>query len=794
MPDPLSLDGSWNLHWMPANQELVLFPPDDLEQQPHVEGQVPGNVELDLVRAGLLPDPFVGSNINQLRQLEQRDWWYVRRFQVPAGFSGHPSQLVFEGLDTLATVWLNGQLIGESANMLIPHHFETTAALQPGSENILVVRLRSAMVEAKKMNYEPGMMSWEHRTEGLRLRKAPHVWGWDILPRAVSAGIWRSVRLQALPEHAITGLYIWTAEATPGSAVLGVWYSVRTSLPADELRLVIQAVCGEHTFEHEWALEFQADQFSLVVDEPRLWWPAGYGEANLYTFTVQLYQDGRLLAERKEQVGIRKIELMRTEGCSTRWQYQSPAALTAQVDSPEPADSHFIFRVNGQKIMVKGTNWVPLDAFHSRDAGRLAQALDMAADLGCNMIRCWGGNVYESEAFFSGCDARGIMVWQDFAFACCIYPQDADFLETVQEEVRVVAERLRNHAALVVWCGDNEVDMAYTSQGRDPQNNQLTRQAIPQALQRFDPHRAYIPSSPYTSPAAFKSCPNDTAEQHLWGPRGYYKGDFYTRHSAHFIGEIGYHGCPEPASVARFISPDHLWSPQDNEEWQIHSVYHWRTHTIRRDRIALMSSQIKTLFDQVPETLPEYALASQIMQAEAVKFFVESTRLRKWHTSGILWWNLVDGWPQFSDAVVDYYFGRKLAYHYLRRAQQPILVCLGEATTPPSARAAAHPVMICNDSLKDARVTYRVWEADSGQILAQGAFNSPANQNWQVSSIPGYSGRQRLFLIEWQVNDESYGNHYLLAEPPLDLARYRGWLEHITSLPRSFKLPESLDL
>ena len=792
MPNPISLNGSWILHWMPVSPDPLPFPPADLETQSSIPAQVPGNAELDLERAGLLPDPFFGANIRQLRPLENREWWYSKHFVVPDEFSGQRSELVFEGLDTLATVWLNGQCIGQAENMLIPQRFETTTAVLPGVENTLVVRLSSAMVEAKKVKYEPGMMSWEHRSEGLRLRKASHVWGWDIMPRVVSAGIWRRVHLQIIPEHAIEGLYIWTVEAQPEHAILGVWYDVRTSAELEGLHLVIRGACGRHSFQHEWPLEFIADQFSIQIENPCLWWPTGYGEANLYEITFQLRSAESVLAERKEWVGVRKIKILRTEACSTPWQHPLPAALPAQVDQPVEADSHFTFLVNDQMVMVKGTNWVPLDAFHSRDAERMTRAIEMVSELGCNMIRCWGGNVYEADAFFEWCDSHGIMVWQDFAFACCIYPQDDEFLKTVQHEVQSAVERLRNHASLAVWCGDNEVDMAYASQGRDPQYNRLTRQAIPQMLQRFDPHRAYIPSSPFISAAALNQSSSDTAEQHLWGPRGYYKGDFYTRHSAHFIGEIGYHGCPAPTSVAKFISPEQLWPPDGSDEWQIHSVYHWRTRTIERDRVALMTKQVRILFGFVPENLTEYAIASQIVQAEALKFFVESTRLRKWHTSGILWWNLLDGWPQFSDAVVDYFFTKKLAYHYLYRVQRPVLVCLGESERGSASGTAALPVIVCNDSLEDVKISYRIWDANRQRTLAEGKFKSPANQNWQVAKIQTQDGSPQLFLMEWQANGENFGNHYLFGEPPLDLERYIIWLKKIAALPRPFPLPENL--
>jgi beta-mannosidase len=786
----LSLDGEWRLFHFAEGDEPVRQPADLLRPGLiSIPAQVPGNVELDLQQAGQLPDPYYAANIQQLRPLETHAWWYQRSFMLPETWSGEGCQLVFGGLDTLATVWVNDTCVGRSENMLSEQRFDVSAAIQAGQQNTITVRLASAVNAARQFRYEAGEMSWEHRAEGLYIRKAPHVWGWDILPRAVSAGLWRPVWLESLPATAIEQLYYWTAQINPGGAILGVWFQFRTSSPSlDGFSMRFSGHCqpaqsAEQHFEYEWPVEFLVDHCTIPIPGAQLWWPAGYGEACLYTVTAQLCYQGQVLAQRSDRVGLRQVILDRTEVSGLPWSPEPPAQPVARIDQPADPGSHFVISVNGEPIMIKGTNWVPLDAFHSRDAQRLEQALQLAKDLNCNMIRCWGGNVYPEDAFYEACDAAGILVWQDFAFACNRYPQSAEFLEVVRREVECVARRLRNHPSLAVWCGDNEIDMAYLADGLNPEHNRLTREVIPQALQRCDPQRAYIPSSPYVPPAV-RQAPDPwraTPEQHLWGPRGYFKSPFYTGHSAHFIGEIGYHGCPNVSSIRKFISPAALWPWQDNPEWQIHAVYHWLHQAIDRDRIRLMANQIRELFGFIPGDLETFALASQITQAEAKKFFVESTRMRKWQTSGILWWNLLDGWPQFSDAVVDYFFGVKLAYHYLWRVQRPVCVMLGEAGSGKYL-----PVVIGNDSCQPAEVRYRVWQADSNETVAEGTFYIPANQNWQVDRIRIFAGDQHLYLIEWQVGDTRAGNHYLAGSPPFDVQRYQVWLPQIAALPRAF--------
>lgn len=753
----LSLDGTWQLCYFPEGSLPVSGPADLAESgAPLIPATVPGNVQLDLVAAGVVPDPFVGTNIGLLRPYEFYEWWYRREFELPAGFPRDDVDLVCHGLDCIATVWLNGQEVGQAANMLVEHAFPVGAALQPGT-NEIVIRLRSPLNAARERRYEPADMSWESRDEALWVRKPAHQYGWDICPRLVTSGIWRSVELVTREPNAIEDLYFRTVSAREGHADLAVHFQFRTDLPAlDGLRLRMTGRCGDHEFHADTPVQFVAGWWRVGVPGAKLWWPRGYGEAALYEVRTELLHGDEVLACREDRIGLRTVELSRSEG-----------------------EGEFLFRVNGEPIMVKGSNWVPLDALHARDADRYDQVMGLFADLGCNMIRCWGGNVYEDHRFFDLCDAAGILVWQDFAFACCRYPQDEAFLAVVRDEARKVVRKLRNHPSLAVWCGDNEIDMAYFFDGLSPQHNRLTREVLPQVVHHCDPWRPYVPSSPYISPE-LEHHPDTVAvtpEQHLWGPRDYFKSRFYTENRARFIGEQGYHGCPNVSSIARFISPEALWPWEGNEEWLIHSVEHHPAST--RDRIRLMADQIGELFGSIPDNLADFALASQISQAEAKKFFVEQARRRKFHCSGILWWNVIDCWPQFSDAIVDYYFGKKLAYHYLKRVQRPVCVMIGEPEN------WVVPVYIGNDTRLEALGTYEVTD-ESGAVLAGGEFRVAPNGNQQVATIRVSHGQHRLFLIRWQEGGGDFGNHYVLGKPPLDLGQYREWLQLIAALPEPF--------
>ncbi|MBI2497257.1 MAG: glycoside hydrolase family 2, partial [Opitutae bacterium] len=459
--------------------------------------QVPGNLELDLHAAGEIPEPFHGMNLVALRKYESAHVWYFRRFDCALPADTTPV-LVFEGLDCFADVYLNGQLIGSSANALVEHIFPADGLRATGNE--LVVHLRPVAEEAKKFDYPPGAVAQPNSYESLRVRKAPHVFGWDIMPRAVSAGIWRPVRLEFLPAARLDTVWLETTAADEREAKLTLHF--RTRLPRGEItgyEVVLDAVCGDARFSARTPLMFEAGRVHA----------------------------GRELDRVEFRHGVRTVELRRT-------------SLTDDAGRGE-----FCFLVNGERVFMRGTNWVPADAYHSRDAERLPRMLALLDECHCNMVRCWGGNVYEPAAFFDFCDERGILVWQDFAMACAVYPQDDVFARVIDDEARKIIRRLRPHASLVCWSGDNECDRAYDWYRRGlADGNRLTREVLPRALADEDPSRPYLPSSPWIDATAAPADRRFLPEAHLWGPRDWFRSAYYAGSPAHCASEIGYHGCP----------------------------------------------------------------------------------------------------------------------------------------------------------------------------------------------------------------------------------------------------------
>jgi beta-mannosidase len=376
----------------------------------------------------------------------------------------------------------------------------------------------------------------------------------------------------------------------------------------------------------------------------------------------------------------------------------------------EPEDDggrSFVFALNGEKIYTRGTNWIPGDAiFAGMSRKKYRDLIDLALANNINMFRIWGGGIYEDPYFYRLCDERGIMVWQDFMFSCAEYPEDEEFLSEVRNEAEQVVRTLRNHPSLVLWCGDNEVDIMRQWWGRDYTQNRINRGVLPEVCARLDPHRPYIPSSP-CSPSGDPDCQNHReGDHHNWHHGTSYKDPVYTQDHCRFVSEIGHLSIPRPDSVRRFLPAETLWPPE-NKTWDFHFGTVERYDPQRRARVDEAIAEFG--FDR-PDNLEDYAQLSQLVQALALKEWMEHYRRRKFLCGGSLYWNLCDNWPQFSDAVVDYYQAPKIAYYFISRAYSNLLVSLQELDDRQVG------VWLVNDELRDrtGKLLLRCQRLDGG--------------------------------------------------------------------------------
>nr|MBQ4318948.1 glycoside hydrolase family 2 [Clostridia bacterium] len=575
--------------------------------------------------------------------------------------------------------------------------------------------------------------------------------------RLISGGIWRSVSVVEKAEDHIDDIFmiVHSVDTDKNYARAAITFNV--SVANDDLAdysLDIEGVCGDSSFRTgQKRLWHTGGNLHIGISNCKFWWPRNYGEPNLYETTATLKYKGEVVDTYTCKLGVRTVKLDRTS------------------TTDKDGNGEFCFYINNKRVFVLGTNWVPVDAMHSNDIKRLPEILPMLNDIGCNAVRCWGGNVYEEDLFYDFCDENGIMIWQDFSMACAINPQDDLFVNKLKHEVEVTVKRLRNHASIILWAGDNECDSAspWASTNRDPNNNVLNRKAIPEVLWVHDYSRPYLPSSPYVDPEAFAAGGYSVAsENHLWGPRDYFKGEFYRNTICHFASETGYHGCNSPESLKKFIAPDQLWHWKENPEdtaarrdWLVHASCMVADGSENYAyRIPLMANQVKTRFGAEPDNLDDFARASQISQAEAKKYFIERFRVTKWRRTGIIWWNLIDGWPQISDAVVDYYYCRKLAYHYIKRSQQAVCMIFDEPT------GNTLPLHIVNDTDDTFTVTYKVTNLDTGAELINTACTAEAHDSVKVWNMNIEDGEKNFYYIEWSYTDRNGNtvngaNHYM---------------------------------
>ena len=729
----ISLNGIWQLKGQQQNC--------DTASVISLDATVPGCVQLDLSKAGYLPeDLYMGENILKAEKYEDYEWWYSRTFVAPD--SAKNAYLVFDGVDCLAEYFLNGVKLGESKNMFIAQQFRVDHLLQAG-KNILTVHILSATLAANAEDY-PIRLLHSHNIDGCYLRKPAHSFGWDIMPRAVTAGLWRDVRLEMRDS-----IYFSQAFVHANRDTAAFYYTTETdSKDFSHIEIELEGKCKDSTVNVRFACKQKLGCVPFTINNPKLWYPYGYGEANVYDCKLRIYDHSIPVHEEDLSFGIREVTLDRR-------------------DPDNFDDGQFRILINGVEIMCKGSNWVGLDAFHCRDAQRYDEALSLVKDIGCNILRCWGGSVYEDHPFYDFCDRNGIMVWQDFSMACTLHPENEDFIQNLKAEATAVIRKLRNHPSIILWAGDNEVDSAFPQY--DPNANKITRDILPNCVRDNDLGRPYLPSSPYISPkmyaagAASQVPGSPLVEDHLWGPRDYYKSDFYSNNKAHFVSETGYHGCPSLASIKKFISAEKVWPYHNNSEWILHSS----DQKGNDGRVMLMEQQVRQLFGTVPSDPQDYILASQISQAEAKKYFIERMRVGRPKRTGIIWWNLLDGWPQMSDAVVDYYFTKKLAYKYIKRSQAPFCIAADEISDWKIKLFA------CNDTLQPKAGHFTVTDAETNELLIDKDFTAEANASTCIVEIPVFYSAHKVLLIHWMIDGEAGFNHYLCGYPPFDLAWYK---------------------
>ena len=746
---------NWRLAWLPNAQvigeNVCLKTPADVEKGRYqtITASVPGNFELDFMREGLMDDIYFGDNSVKAQKNENLHLYYFAEF-IYTGQDGFDAQLCFEGVDTAAEIYLDGENIGFVENMFCAHRFSLKDVAN--GKHTLLVHILPAAIYARQFDLPAMCYGLKYNHDTLQLRKSMAMFGWDIMPRIVSGGLWKPVSVEYLPKSRIVNPFTYVKELNNEQ---DVWVETSFKIETDEeymfdFSVELTGRCKDSTFSKKYVPYTSNVRMQFSVENPYLWWPKNYGEPNLYDVEIVLYYKGVEVDRVQYRTGLRHVWLRRTSRSGT--------------------DGDFCFIVNGKRTFVLGTNWVPTDAFPSRHDEYTLRAIQLVDDIGCNMIRCWGGNAYPGDVLYDYCDEHGIMIWQDFALACGHYPDDKRLCDLVREEVKQVAIRYRNHPSLTLWAGDNECDSFVSNYWKDhsdehqpssylnPNFNVLTRDVILRELRNHDATRPYLPSSPYIDEIVYQY--GMPAEDHLWGPRDYFKGDYYGTAQAHFASEIGYHGCPSPCSLEKYISTEQM---PKNSIYDICEQPDWLVHAAGMEtcveenpyayRLPLMISQVERLFGTASADIGEYARQSQVSQAEAVKFFIEYFRTTKGRRTGLLWWNIIDGWPQISDAVVDWYGVKKIAYGYIKRSQAPLCMMCAEP------KNGILPLIVSNDTQENKSGEYTVENVVTGAKVASGTFEIAANGLAHIADLP--EQKDGFYLIRWTDGRTEGVNHFV---------------------------------
>ncbi|MEM3946224.1 MAG: glycoside hydrolase family 2 protein, partial [Candidatus Micrarchaeia archaeon] len=649
----VSLDGSWLLKGydeQKGEEEKAFMP--EIEENGWIKANIPGVVHLDLIKNKQIPDPFFGLNELKVSWVEEKDWWYRKKFLVDKELLSYDYiELVFQGLDTFATVWLNGKEIAKFSNMFHEHNINIKNYLKEG-ENLLVVKFDSPKRvlenEYNKRSIKLGAAFYPPVVYG---RKAQYSFGWDWGPRLPTSGIWRSVVIRAYNTCKIESFY-FSSSLSNSLDVANIKVDVSLEAFKEEKVEVLVRIFGfgeDQTKRETKSLTKGLNNltFDFTIANPKLWWPNGYGDQNLYNLEIKVVNNSGVLDEVKKKVGIRKIEV---------------------IQEKDEEGKTFYFKVNNVPIFCKGADWVPADSFLPRvSRERYDYLLSKAKEANMNMIRVWGGGVYEDESFYELCDEKGILIWQDFMFACGEYPEEEWFFDLVREEADKVVKRLRNHACIAIWCGNNENNWGYKAHWFGVKDKfygeTIYHKILPEVCSKLDPSTLYWPSSPFGGEDPNSQSEGDRHSWDVWsGLKDYTE---YLNDKGRFISEFGFQSLPSLKTILKFTS-------KEDRFFQSKVIEHHNKQVGGPERLLLFLS----MHFRLPSTLERFVYLTQLNQGEALKTGIEHWRRRKFKTGGALIWQLNDCWPVASWSLIDYYNEPKASYYYVKRAFDPLNISL----------------------------------------------------------------------------------------------------------------------
>jgi beta-mannosidase len=619
---------------------------------------VPGCVHTDLLENKLIEDPFYRDNEKNLQWIGKTDWEYETTFQVsPEILKRENLEIVFEGLDTYANVFLNDKSILDADNMFRTWRVDVKNSLKQG-ENVLRIKFRSPINEIlplmKKLDYELPASNDQGEKTSPYTRKAPYQFGWDWGPRFVTSGVWKPVNLVAWDNARIEDLQIKQNKLSKENADLTAAIEVVASNEIDATieieNLTDKKVVASKQIKLTNGINKIALDFAMA--NPRLWYPIGLGEQSLYNFKAKLTVNKKQIDEQTKRTGLRTLELRQ---------------------KPDENGISFEFVVNGIPVFGRGANWIPADIFPTRvTKEKYKNLLTSLKDANMNMIRVWGGGIYEDDYFYEFADENGILVWQDFMFACSMYPGDEKFLENVRHEAIDNVKRLRNHPSIVIWVGNNEIETAWAHWGwKDKLPNfiwddyiKLFVRLLPEVLDEYDPSRPYWQSSPSSNfqDDADSQRIGDVHYWQVWHAEKPYEE--YEKQFPRFMSEYGFQSFPEFETVKTYTNEE----DRANIETPIMLAHQ------RHPRGNQLVRQYMKREYREPKDVESFLYVSQVLQAQGIKIGAEHFRRIMPRNMGSLCWQANDCWQVASWSAMDYFGRWKALMYYTKRFYSPMLV------------------------------------------------------------------------------------------------------------------------
>ena len=617
---------------------------------------VPGAVHTDLWNNGVIEDPFFGCNEEKLQWIGERDWIYKTQFAIDSNLLANKNiNLVFEGLDTYANVMLNGQTILQVNNMHRRWELDCKELLKVGN-NLLEVHFQSALnkffEDSLALGYPLPGGRWNFA------RKAAYHFGWDWGPRFITAGIHKPVYLEAWNTHRPIDFHIYTKDITEQAATINLTYWIESSIDENATIRIIdtktnQAITNQaislQSVNHIHSIEFK-------INNPKLWWSNGLGEPHIYDLRIELITESGYIHTKEIPFGVRTLKTVLEDD-------QHGQALYVEL--------------NGHKVYMKGANYIPQHSFVTEVTQQnYEDIIARAVESNMNMLRVWGGGVYEDDIFYELCNRNGILVWQDFMFACAMYPGNDDYVENVKQEAIQQVKRLRNHSNIALWCGNNEVDEGWHNWGWQKAHNiskkdstsiwagykNVFHNVLPNAVKEHDPQQYYLSTSPLYGWGREKSLTHGSS--HYWGVWwGVQPVEMYIEKVPRFASEFGLQAMPTISTIRTFQSEeqDYLFSPA----LKCHQKHPTGYQTINS------YLKIEGLYS---ETLDEFIYLSQLVQAKGIGLAIEAQRSAMPYCMGTLYWQLNDCWPVTSWSGTDVFGNWKALQYRVRELYSDILV------------------------------------------------------------------------------------------------------------------------